>query len=194
VPADLDVRRRNEDRWEDVLQMARRGTNSPLTSSAGRLFDAVAAILGVRDRINYEGQAAVELEQRADLTELGSYSATITEGSPLQVHGADLVHAVLADLRAGVAAEAIATRFHHGLADTVVQVCVMLRDITGIEVAALSGGVFQNVLLLERTVANLENAGFRVLTHSRVPPNDAGISLGQVAVAAAIAQSGCRTQ
>jgi hydrogenase maturation protein HypF len=136
----------------------------------------------------------VELEQRADLTERGSYSATITEGSPLQVHGADLVHAVLADLHAGVALEAIATRFHHGLADTVVRVCVMLRDITGIEVVALSGGVFQNVLLLERTVAGLENAGFRVLTHSRVPPNDAGISLGQVAVAAAITQSGRGTR
>ncbi|HZS22728.1 MAG TPA: carbamoyltransferase HypF, partial [Pseudonocardiaceae bacterium] len=79
------------------------------------------------------------------------------------------------------------------LADTIARVCLMLRDITGVNVAALSGGVFQNVLLLERTVATLENAGFRVLTHCRVPPNDAGISLGQVAVAAATAQSGCRT-
>jgi hydrogenase maturation protein HypF len=192
--APQDLIQRNAKHWDAVLAMASRGVNSPMTSSAGRLFDAVAAILGIRDSINYEGQAAVELEQRADLTELGSYSASITEGAPLQVHGVDLVQAVVADLRAGVTPEAIATRFHHGLADTIVRVCLMLRDITGIDVAALSGGVFQNVLLLERTVAALENVGFRVLTHSRVPPNDAGISLGQVAVAAATAQSGCRTR
>jgi hydrogenase maturation protein HypF len=165
--------------------MASKGVNAPLTSSAGRLFDAVAAILGIRDSINYEGQAAIELEQRADLTEQGTYPAGITEGSALLLHGVDLVRAVVADHHAGTAPEVIATRFHHGLADAILRVCLMLRETTGMDVAALSGGVFQNVLLLERTVANLEQAGFRVLTHSRVPPNDAGISLGQVAVAAA---------
>ncbi|MGQ0773332.1 MAG: carbamoyltransferase HypF [Pseudonocardiales bacterium] len=180
-----DLRRRNADQWETVLAMASRGVNAPLTSSAGRLFDAVAALLGVRDSINYEGQAAVELEQRADRTERGSYPAGVTEGPVIQLHGADLVRCVLDDLRAGVAPETIATRFHHGVADAIVRVCVTLRDSTGVNTAALSGGVFQNVLLLERTVAGLEQTGFRVLTHSRVPPNDGGISLGQVAVAAA---------
>ncbi|MGH3944607.1 MAG: carbamoyltransferase HypF [Pseudonocardiaceae bacterium] len=182
--------RRNAQQWDAVLAMAGRGVNAPLTSSAGRLFDAVAAILGVRDSINYEGQAAVELEQRADLTEKGSYPATVTEGPALQLHGADLVHAVVADLRAGVPREVIATRFHHGVADAIVRVCLMLREATGVGAAALSGGVFQNVLLLERTVAGLERAGFRVLTHSRVPPNDGGISLGQVAIAAAVSLCG----
>ncbi|MGH3908120.1 MAG: carbamoyltransferase HypF [Pseudonocardiaceae bacterium] len=177
--------RRNAEQWETVLAMAGRGVNAPLTSSAGRLFDAVAAILGVRDAINYEGQAAVELEQRADRSEEGSYPATVTEGPALQLHGADLVRCVVADLSAGVAPEVIATRFHHGVADAIVRVCVTLRESTGVGTAALSGGVFQNVLLLERTMAGLEHAGFRVLTHSRVPPNDGGISLGQVAVAAA---------
>jgi hydrogenase maturation protein HypF len=176
---------RNAQHWDSVLAMAARGVNAPLTSSAGRLFDAVAAILGIRDSINYEGQAAVELEQRADPTERGTYSAAITEGPALQLHGVDLVRAVVADQRAGVDPEVIATRFHHGLADAIVRICQMLRESTGVDVAALSGGVFQNVLLLERTVARLEQAGFRVLTHSRVPPNDAGISLGQVAIAAA---------
>ncbi len=180
-----DLRRRNAEQWETVLAMAGRGVHAPLTSSAGRLFDAVAAILGVRDSINYEGQAAVELEQRADRTEQGSYPAGVTEGPVLQLHGADLVRCVVDDLRAGVAPEAIATRFHHGVADAIVRVCAALREHTGVNAAALSGGVFQNVLLLERTVAGLEQAGFRVLTHSRVPPNDGGISLGQVAVAAA---------
>jgi hydrogenase maturation protein HypF len=80
----------------------------------------------------------------------------------------------------------IAARFHHGVADAIVRICVMLRENTGVSTAALSGGVFQNILLLERTVAGLEQAGFAVLTHSRVPPNDGGISLGQVAIAAAM--------
>jgi hydrogenase maturation protein HypF len=177
---------RNAQHWDSVVAMVSRQVNAPLTSSAGRLFDAVAAILGVRDSINYEGQAAVELEQRADLTERGSYPALVTEGPTLQLHGADLVRAVVADLRAGVAREVIATRFHHGVADAIVRVCLMLRDTTGVGVTALSGGVFQNVLLLERTVAGLEQAGFRVLTHSRVPPNDGGISLGQVTIASAV--------
>ncbi len=185
---------RNAEQWDVVLAMVERQVNAPLTSSAGRLFDAVAAILGIRDSINYEGQAAVELEQQADLTEQGSYPAEVTEGPALQLHGADLVRAVLADQRAGVPREVIATRFHHGVADAIVRVCLRLRETTGVDVAALSGGVFQNMLLLERTVAGLEQSGFRVLTHSRVPPNDAGISLGQVAVAAASLQSGNRLQ
>ncbi|MDQ4032285.1 MAG: carbamoyltransferase HypF [Actinomycetota bacterium] len=191
VPEELA--RRNAKQWDTVLAMADRGVNAPLTSSAGRLFDAVAAILGVRDSINYEGQAAVELEQRADRAEQGSYPATVTEGPALQLHGADLVRAVVADLQAGVPREVIATRFHHGVADAIVRVCLMLRETTGVSAAALSGGVFQNILLLERTVAGLEQAGFRVLTHCRVPPNDGGISLGQVAVAAALLRFGYRT-
>ena len=171
--------RRNAEQWDTVLAMVARGVNAPLTSSAGRLFDAVAAILGVRDSINYEGQAAVELEQWADRGEQGSYPATVTDGPTLQLHGADLVRCVVEDLHAGVAPEVIATRFHHGVADAIVQVCGRLRETTEVGTAALSGGVFQNVLLLERTVAGLE-------PHSRVPPNDGGISLGQVAVAAAL--------
>jgi hydrogenase maturation protein HypF len=183
--APRELIQRNARHWDAVLAMAARRVNAPLTSSAGRLFDAVAAILGIRDSINYEGQAAVELEQRADPTEQGTYLAGITEGPALQLHGADLVQAVVADQRAGVAPEVIAARFHHGLADAIIRVCRILRESTGVNVAALSGGVFQNVLLLERTVTSLEQTGFRVLTHCRVPPNDAGISLGQVAVAAA---------
>lgn len=180
-----ELARRHADQWDTVLAMAQRSVNAPLTSSAGRLFDAVAAVVGVRDAINYEGQAAVELEQRADRTERGSYPAGVTDGPALQLHGADLVRCAAEDLRAGVAPEVISTRFHHGVADAIVRVCTTLRDSTGVGTAALSGGVFQNVLLLERTVTGLERAGFRVLTHSRVPPNDGGISFGQVAVAAA---------
>jgi hydrogenase maturation protein HypF len=189
VPERLAVVGRNLDRWERVVALARSGTASPATSSAGRLFDAVAAILGVRDAVNYEGQAAVELEQLADPGEPGAYPARVaaagSDGAPLRLAGTDLVRAVVEELEAGVAAPLVAARFHNGLATATVAACQTLREATGLETAALSGGVFQNLLLLERTVSGLEQAGFRVLVHSRVPPNDGGISLGQAAVAGA---------
>ena len=189
VPERLAVVGRNLDRWERVVALARSGTASPATSSAGRLFDAVAATLGVRDAVNYEGQAAVELEQLADPGEPGAYPARVAgaggDGAPLRLAGTDLVRSVVEELEAGVAAPLVAARFHNGLAGLTVAACRSLRDATGLETAALSGGVFQNLLLLERTVAGLERAGFRVLVHSRVPPNDGGISLGQAVVAGA---------
>jgi len=185
-PGSLGVRRRNARRWDDVLAVARSGINSPLTSSAGRLFDAAAAVLGVRDAINYEGQAAVELEQLADPTStIGGYPARIEEGDQLRVIGADLIRAVAEDVRCGAALPVVAARFHDGVADAIARACAILRSRTGLGVVALSGGVFQNLLLLERTVSRLEADGFRVLVHGRVPPNDGGISLGQAAVAAA---------
>jgi hydrogenase maturation protein HypF len=185
APEDLDVVRRNSARWDDVVGIARARVNSPLTSSAGRLFDAVSAILGVRDDVNYEGQAAVELEQRADPNETGAYGATIRPGRPLRISGIDLVRAVVDDLRAGEDAAIVAARFHNGVAGAIVGACTAIARETGLRAVALSGGVFQNLLLLERAVAGLERAGFAVLVHSRVPPNDAGISLGQAVVAAA---------
>jgi hydrogenase maturation protein HypF len=181
VPTGLDVVRRNESRWDDVLAIARAGANSPPTSSAGRLFDAVSALLGLRDTINYEGQAAVELEQLADPAERGSYAAAVGE----TVRGADLVRAAAEDLLAGVPAPVIAARFHRGVVDVVVTMCCRLREGTGLATVALSGGVFQNLLLLDGCVDRLSSAGFRVLTHGRVPTNDGGISLGQAVVAAA---------
>jgi hydrogenase maturation protein HypF len=185
VPEDLEVARRNHDRWDDVLRVAAAGVNSPPTSSAGRLFDAVSAILGARDRIAYEGQAAIELEQLADPTEDVAYSATV-EGEPLRISGVELIRGVVGDLRRGVAASTVAGRFHNGLAAAIVGACRAVRRRTGLSTTALSGGVFQNVLLLDRVVAGLEGYGFRVLVHSRVPPNDGGISLGQAAVAGAV--------
>jgi hydrogenase maturation protein HypF len=181
-----DVARRNERLWPGVLAMARRQVNSPLTSSAGRLFDAVAALLGVRDTINYEGQAAVELEQLADPAERGAYAAAITPQQPFLVAGRDLVRAAAEDLAAGVATSVAAARFHHGVADLIADGCLLLRERHGLSTVALSGGVFQNLLLLHATVSRLEAHGFAVLVHSRVPCNDGGISLGQAVVAAAV--------
>jgi len=203
--AGLAVAQRNAARWEAVLGVARRRVNAPLTSSAGRLFDAVAAILGVRDEIHYEGQAAIELEQLADPAETAAYPSAIetaaseagtfempgtpAQGSgsegPFLASGADLIRAVADDLTAGVSREIIAARFHSGLADLIVDGCELLRDRHGLSTVALSGGVFQNLLLLRHTVTRLEARGFTVLTHSRVPCNDGGISLGQAVIAAA---------
>ena len=190
LPAGLDVASRNSGTWADVLALARREVNAPLTSSAGRLFDAVAALLGVRDSINYEGQAAVELEQLAATTRHDPYPAAITDGRPLTVAGCDLVRAAAADLLAGVPRQIIGARFHQGVAAMIGEVCGLLRERSGLGTVALSGGVFQNLLLAGTVVDLLESRGFRVLTHSRVPPNDGGISLGQAVVAAARDRAG----
>jgi hydrogenase maturation protein HypF len=186
VPERLGVVVRNRARWPRVLSLARSGVGSPPTSSAGRLFDAVAALLDVRDAINYEGQAAVELEQRADPREPGAYRARIQDGRPFRIAGADLVRDAVEDLAAGARPETVAARFHNGVAAAVVAGCLLAREATGLGTVALSGGVFQNLLLLERTVAGLKARGFRVLVHGRVPPNDGGISLGQAAIAGAL--------
>ncbi|MCE7006848.1 carbamoyltransferase HypF [Kibdelosporangium philippinense] len=168
-------------KWENIVKVARSGVNSPLTSSAGRLFDAVSALLGVRETVNYEGQAAIELEQLADPGEKGRYQAEIANGI---VSGVDLVKAVSADLAAGVGKDIIAARFHNGVAGVVARVCAQLRDEHDLNTVALSGGVFQNLLLLNRVKEMLQGKSFHVLTHSRVPTNDGGISLGQAVIAA----------
>ncbi len=186
LPGGLAVAARNAASWADVLAMARRGVNSPVTSSAGRLFDAVAALLGVRDTINYEGQAAVELEQlAAPGLEHRGYPARIIPGPPFTAAGPDLVRAAAGDLLSGLPPGVISARFHRGLADLIVAGCEVLRESSGLGTVALSGGVFQNMLLLGTVVSLLEVRGFQVLTHSRVPPNDGGISLGQAVVATA---------
>ncbi|WP_046470687.1 carbamoyltransferase HypF [Allosalinactinospora lopnorensis] len=184
-PDDLPMVHRNAARWESVLAVARTGVNAPLTSSAGRLFDAVSALAGIRDRSSYEGQAAIELEQSADLGETSAYTAAITGTDPLRIHGTDLVRDVVDDLRDGAAPGTVAARFHNGFVSAIARACFKLSLESGICTVALSGGVFQNVLLLCRLRDELEQAGLRVLTHRNVPANDAGISFGQAAVAAA---------
>ncbi|HET7244582.1 MAG TPA: carbamoyltransferase HypF [Streptosporangiaceae bacterium] len=184
-PSGLGVVKRNERNWAAITSMAERGVNAPLSSSAGRLFDAVAALLAVRDAINYEGQAAVELEQLADPRETGSYRAAISDGPPFRIQGASLVQAVTGELTEGAPAPLIAARFHNGIAALIEDGCVLARERYGLDTVALSGGVFQNLLVTERAAARLEARGFRVLLHSRVPCNDGGISLGQAVVAGA---------
>ena len=185
APADLGVVHRNAARWPAVVAMGAKGVNAPLTSSAGRLFDAAAAILGVRDAINYEGQAAVELEQLADPGEAAAYGTGLKTGQgPFQACGADLLHAIVDDLTDRVPAPVIAARFHHGVAAMIEEGCVYLRERHGLNTVALSGGVFLNALLTALCVDGLAAAGFTVLRHRLVPPSDAGLALGQLACAA----------
>jgi len=153
---------------------------SPLTSSMGRLFDAVAALVGVRQTINYEAQAAIELEAVADPEEAEAYPFRITEG---EIDASPMIEAVVEDLRLALPPGRIAARFHHGVAAMAVEACGRVRENTGLGRVALSGGVWQNMFLLARTVHDLRREGFEVLTHRRVPSNDGGIALGQAAIA-----------
>jgi hydrogenase maturation protein HypF len=156
---------------------------SPLTSSAGRLFDAVAALCGLRTRVNYEGQAAAELEAVADPHEAGAYPLPLRDGT---LDARETVQAVSRELAAGVPAAIVSARFHNGLAQATARACAEAAEGHATRTVVLSGGVFQNTLLLERTCAALAAAGLRVLVPRRLPPNDGGISYGQAAVAAAL--------
>ncbi len=167
--------------WETVGRLAESGLASPQTSSAGRLFDAVAAICGIRTEVNYEGQAAVELEAAADREEMGAYP--LPGGAVLNAR--DTIRAILADLGAGVPIPTVAARFHNGIAAGTAMACIEAAAAAGVDLVVLSGGVFQNRLLLERTATALEDAGLRVLVPRLLPPNDGGIALGQLAIAAA---------
>jgi hydrogenase maturation protein HypF len=180
----LAVTHRHAEQWRLILQIARIRGHAPLTSSVGRLFDAVAALLGIRDAVSYEGQAAIELEQLADPTETALFSAAcIRKNNSFEINGADLIRAVIEGLLNGMPPVTIAARFHNGVAEAVCHGCQITRENSGLNTVALSGGVFQNMLLLERTVDRLETHGFRVLRHRHVPPNDGGISLGQAVIA-----------
>ncbi|MDM7999671.1 MAG: carbamoyltransferase HypF [Dehalococcoidia bacterium] len=166
-------------------QMDRR-VNSPLTSSAGRLFDAVSALAGVRAEIDYEAQAAIELEMLADEDEKSSaaYPFSIVEEDDCRVVklGA-LIAAMIDDVKNGVSPGAVSTRFHLTVAAMIVEMCRAISRDTGIKLVALSGGGFQNRLLLRLALDGLREEGFEVLTHRLVPCNDGGISLGQAAIA-----------
>jgi hydrogenase maturation protein HypF len=160
--------------------------NTPLTSSAGRLFDAAAALTGVRGIIEYEAQAAIDLETCASRApgETGSYpfSVTTQDGvSIIKLH--DLLAAIINDMRHDIGQAVIAARFHNTVARMILKLCQTISQETGLTGVALSGGVFQNRRLFKKATALLESAGLTVYTHHRVPCNDGGISLGQVAIA-----------
>jgi hydrogenase maturation protein HypF len=163
--------------------------NVPLTSSMGRLFDAAAALAGVRQSVNYEAQAAIEFEALVDPHEAGSYvfgyetsNDTLT-GEVTWIDPKPLFIAITHDLRAGIPVQTIAARFHNGIAEMVRSVVSQLSAASGLSQVALSGGVWQNVTLLKKTITLLEGDGMQVFIHNKVPANDGGLALGQAVVA-----------
>jgi hydrogenase maturation protein HypF len=176
--------------WHAVSELARTGLASPVTTSMGRLFDAVAALCGLRETVNYEGQAATELEAACDPGERDSYPMSLTrDGDGLVIDPRQTIRAVLSEVQAGVPVTRVAARFHNAVASATIAACVEVAIERGLHAVVLSGGTFQNRVLLERVTEGLRRAGLRVLTAQRLPPNDGGISFGQAAVAAARLQS-----
>ncbi|MGI9106951.1 MAG: carbamoyltransferase HypF [Pyrinomonadaceae bacterium] len=175
--------------WRTLRRMIETGTNSPETSSMGRLFDAVASLLGLRNVVNYEGQAAIELETMIDRQCSGQYEFEIAAGGSV-IRADAVIRCAVDDLVNGLPPQTVSARFHLGVAALVAAVARRVRDERRLNRVALSGGVFQNMFLLERTCRMLKDDGFEVLTHRRVPTNDGGISLGQAAVANAHLVSG----
>jgi hydrogenase maturation protein HypF len=167
-----------------LARMVAGGFRAPWTTSMGRLFDGVAALIGLHQRVSYEGQAAMRLEFVTDPAEKGTYPLALMPApaaSGWVLDWGPLIEAVIADVRRGIPAGIVAGRFHNALVDALVRVA----QAVGHPRVALTGGCFQNRLLTERALAALRAAGFDVLLHRQVPPNDGGISLGQIVVAAA---------
>jgi len=180
------VKQLDRRRTKTLLTIVERGVNSPLTSSCGRLFDAVAALAGIRQRVTYEAQAAIELEAAiASGDDDSAYPLElVTEGDGWLIDTKPMFEALVSDLARGASAGHISRRFHNALIEVFVRLVGLLRDRAGLARVCLSGGTFQNVCLQEGLSARLAAAGFEVSTHSEVPAGDGGLSLGQAMVAA----------
>jgi hydrogenase maturation protein HypF len=168
-----------------VIQIIEKGINSPFSSSAGRLFDAVSALLCIRDRINYEGQAAIELEYLSDNRYYGEYEFEInTENDVFIVCTDSIFKGIIEDMKNNIDKRVIASKFHETVANIVLEGCIRISCEKASNRVALSGGVFQNMILLEKCIEKLEAKRFEVFIHNRVPANDGGIALGQAVIAA----------
>lgn len=153
------------------------------TSSCGRLFDAVAALVGLSSEVTFEGQAAVALESIALPGITDRYEFALDDGEPITIDLRETIRAIVKDLTAGTSAGEISARFHNTLSTVITETCSRIRDLSGLNRVCLSGGSFQNMVLLHPTVVQLRRHGFQVFLHSMVPANDGGISLGQAAIA-----------
>jgi len=181
------VPKMDEPEAEAVLEILERGVNVPLTCGMGRLFDAASAVLGVCTRRTYEGQPAIELEGVADPGVADAYPVDLMEnGTEIEADGAAILAAVCDERDAGVPVPEIAGRFHNTVADFLLKCAVTARDRTGLNDVCLSGGCFQNALLLEKSEARLVANNFVVHRHRLVPPNDGCVALGQLIVAASL--------
>jgi hydrogenase maturation protein HypF len=161
--------------------------NTPLTSSMGRLFDAISSLLGVRQEINYEAQAAMELEAIVDPNETGSYPFILDQNHEstqvsININPSPTFSAILNDLHNDISKPVISARFHNGLSIMVTNVCLRMRKEFDTNEVVLSGGVWQNTTLLSLTLSRLSKEGFKLYIHSKVPSNDGGLALGQAAI------------
>jgi hydrogenase maturation protein HypF len=168
-----------------IIKQLKRKFNSPLTSSCGRLFDAVSSLIGVRDSISYEGQAAIELEMAAGEEIKDCYRWNfLEEDDRLCVDTWEIIREILEDLQRGVPTSTVSSKFHQTVASFTLGVCEKIREKDGLNKVALSGGVFQNRLLLRKILHVLRENQFEPFFHQGVPSNDGGISLGQAVIAA----------
>jgi hydrogenase maturation protein HypF len=191
LPADLPLFREVPEREIALVsRMMDRGVNTVFTSSCGRLFDAVAAMIGLREEVTFEGQAAIELEMATVAGVDDEYSFEIDSREPAQIDMRPAIQEIVRDWRKQQAKQVIASRFHNTIAAVIAEVCRRIRDREHLDRICLSGGTFQNIYLLERSAALLRKMNFEVLLHSLVPPNDGGISLGQAVIANHILNSG----
>jgi hydrogenase maturation protein HypF len=175
---------------ELVSRMMASNINTVLTSSCGRLFDAVASIVGLRHEATFEGQAAIELEMATQSGIEASYSFDIRSGEPAQIDMREGIREIVRDVQARISVSLIASKFHNTIAAIIAEVCRRIRYAEKVNRVCLSGGTFQNMYLLHRAVTLLRKLGFEVFLHSAVPPNDGGISLGQAVIANEIMKSG----
>ena len=172
------------DKIRFIINMISKKINSPETSSLGRLFDGVSAIIGIRNRVCFEGQAAMELEMLSDENTAETYDYEwIPDDNVYKILTAPIIKGIVADIHNGVHSSVIGGKFHGTLIRLFTELCNIIKKDTDIEMVALSGGVFQNSILLSGMVNALEESGFKVYTHKLVPANDGGISLGQAIVA-----------
>jgi hydrogenase maturation protein HypF len=173
--------------WEAMARIAAAPELSPVTTSMGRLFDAVAALCGVRASVSYEGQAAIELEAlAATATDAAGYEIELDDdGAGLVLDPRPAVRAIARDAAAADDIAGVAAGFHAALARATTEACLRIASSAGLDTVVLSGGVFQNRLLLEQSARELARTGLRVLTPVALPPNDGGVSFGQAAIAAA---------
>jgi len=191
---DLDIdfmARLDPDQTTILAAMIEKGINTPLTSSVGRLFDGIAALVGLRHTVSFEGQAAMELEMTAGPDAAGEYDVAWQPSGPIAISTAPIVQGVVADLQRGAPAALISRKFHTTLVRLFTDLCIFLKRETALDQVVLSGGSFQNAILTEALTRSLTAAGFSVYSHRLVPPNDGGIALGQAVAASAMLAEGC---
>jgi hydrogenase maturation protein HypF len=178
------MKRINFQKWDILEKAIEKKVNAPLTSSMGRLFDAVSSLLSIRDEVHYEGQAAIELEKIADDGVKEAYLFCLREDEkPMAIDPTEMIRGIVHDLIEGAPTSKISGKFHQTISRIIVETCETIRSKEKLNRVVLSGGVFQNILLLSLVTEGLKRSGFAVYTHHLVPTNDGGISLGQAVVA-----------